>query len=143
MDLNRYPWPLGSDQYTVIHARHVIEHVADMLALMNEIHRIGAPGALVHLVTPHFSSIDSWLDPTHLRHLACNWHTIVTDQYLAAQVAPFEHVKTDLAFASGSLRGSIGRLIAGLKGRDWWEKQYAFVYPARNIFTTLRVRKGW
>ena len=143
VDFDSSPWLLKSNAYTVIHARHVIEHVAYIPSFMNEIHRIAIDGAEVHIVTPHFSSIDSWTDPTHRWHLSCNWHVPFTEKrYLADQVAGFEHVATELHFAPNSLRTLIPRLIVKLKGRDWWEKHYAFVFPARNLHTILRVKKG-
>lgn len=35
-----------------------------------EIHRMCVNGALVTVITPHFSSLASWRDPTHLHHLS-------------------------------------------------------------------------
>jgi hypothetical protein len=37
---------------------------------MAEVHRIAQPGAEVIIVTPHYSSADSYINPTHLFHLA-------------------------------------------------------------------------
>ena len=46
---------------------HVIEHVHDTLALMQELHRIAKPGAKLVARTPYGSSDDAWEDPTHVR----------------------------------------------------------------------------
>ena len=141
-DLDVIPWPLQSDTYSHIYVRHVIEHVADIPALLNEIHRIACDNALVTIITPHYSSANSWDDPTHRWHLSCKWHTGFTDdQYMAQQIGHFEHVSTDLQFSRRSLRSLIPRIMVTLAGRDWWEKHYAFVYRARNMTTQLRVRK--
>lgn len=37
---------------------------------MRELHRIGKPGALIHISTPYFSHRNAWTDFTHV-----NWFT--------------------------------------------------------------------
>lgn len=140
-NLDETPWPLPDDAYKHIYARHVIEHVADIRRFMNEIHRIGQYGAIVEIVTPHFSYLNSWEDPTHRWHLSCGWYKTFTESYLSEQVAAFEHLSTDLEF-SRSWRNKIGRLLVKLKGLSWWEKHYAFIYRATNFTTRLRVVKS-
>jgi hypothetical protein len=140
VNLDAEHWDLPTDAFREIHARHVIEHVRDPVRFMSEVHRIARDGALVRIVTPHFSSIDSWRDPTHLRHLARDWHRSFTSSYLAAQVPAFEHVETTVSFGS-SLISLAPKLISRLFGIDRWEKHFAFSMPARNISSVLRVVK--
>ena len=139
-DLDSTPWPLKSGEFTRIYARHIIEHVADVRSFMNEIHRIGHDGSIVEIVTPPFSSFDSWKDPTHRWHFSCAWYTVFTESYLTEQVLSFEHISTELTFGK-SVRSIIPRLMVRFKGYEWWEKNFAFVYQARNIITRLRIRK--
>src|SRR2546426_5093811 len=69
-DLDRYPWPLEDDRFTRIHMSHIIEHLDDPMRAMAEVYRVARDGADVLIVTPHFSSHNSYVDPTHKRHLA-------------------------------------------------------------------------
>ena len=57
--------PDGSVQQFLL--SHVIEHIADPLALMHELWRIATPGAIATLRVPHGASDDAWEDPTHVR----------------------------------------------------------------------------
>ena len=107
---------------------------------MNEIHRIARHNAEVYFYTPHFSSINSYKDPTHIWHLASGWYSIFTESYLNVQVPLFKHQKTQIIFGS-SVFNFIPKLMIKLKGVEWWEKKYAFRYNARNIITTLSVIK--
>ena len=140
LDLNNLPWDLPADHFETIYANHVIEHVASIPEFMNEVHRIAKKGATVHVATPHFSSIDSYSDPTHRWHLSSEWHAIMTDSYLQAQVLPFTHLKTKISFGK-SVFSFIPRIIIKLKGINGWGKKRAFVLRARNIETTLKVEK--
>lgn len=68
-DLDIFPWPIESNGFDLIVCREVVEHLADLVRAMEEIHRIGRPGARAHITTPHFSCSNSFTDPTHRRHL--------------------------------------------------------------------------
>ena len=69
-DLNVYPWPVEAGSYEVVIMRNFIEHVADVVKLMEEVHRVLRPGGHVLITTPHFSSVYSYQDPTHVRPLS-------------------------------------------------------------------------
>ncbi|MEZ5980219.1 MAG: methyltransferase domain-containing protein [Planctomycetota bacterium] len=138
LDLDSPPWPLPSDHFTEIHARHVIEHVHDVVAFMQEVRRIAAPGCTVTIEAPHFSSLNAFRDPTHKRYLASSWYEPFTQAYLAAQNPGFEHASTSIKHSSG-LTGAMSKVLCKLFGVEWWEKRMAFVLRARNFTTVLRV----
>ena len=120
LDLNNVPWDLPADHFEIIYAQHVIEHVASIPEFMNEVHRIAKDGATVHVVTPHFSSIDSYSDPTHRWHLSSEWHSIMTDSYLQAQVSRVTPLKAKICFGKSAL-SFITQIIIKLKGINWWK----------------------
>jgi ubiquinone/menaquinone biosynthesis C-methylase UbiE len=62
---DQYPWPLADNSFDYIILSNVIEHVSDLTPFVREVHRIGSPGAIVRVVTPHFSNPCSFADPTH------------------------------------------------------------------------------
>ena len=66
-NLNRLPWPLPSDQFEQCDLYDVIEHLEDIVAVMEEIHRVCRNGAVVRITVPHFSCANAFTDPTH-RH---------------------------------------------------------------------------
>ncbi|MBA2490927.1 MAG: hypothetical protein H0V34_04215 [Gammaproteobacteria bacterium] len=139
-NLDHTPWPLAADGYDHIIVSHLIEHVTDIPAFMNEVHRVGRHGALVEVTTPHFSSHDSYQDPTHRWHLGTLWPQIFCQGYLRSRVAPFSMVSVDVSFGK-NLRYWFPKLAIRAKGLGWWEKNYAFVYPGRDMITRLRVEK--
>lgn len=141
IDLNSPVWPLDNDTFTHVRASHVIEHVKDTQNFLKEIHRISKDGAEVLIETPHFSWIDSWNDPTHLWHFSSGWHHCLRKgQYLSFVVGEFDVIESKIEF-NKSLRSLVPRLIAKVFGQEAYEKHYAFIFPARNIHTRLRVIK--
>jgi hypothetical protein len=117
---------------------NVIEHVLDIPALMREVARVGRPGCRVHVLTPHFSSIASWRDPTHVHHLS--WFSMehfekpATRHYAGGGFAVRGR---ELKF-SRSLPGWIGRAIFALSP-ETYEKHFCFVFRARTLFFELEV----
>src|SRR5437667_5581712 len=69
-DLNKLPWPIEDNRFEQVVCSHVLEHLNDLVGTLNEIHRVSRNGARVEIITPHFSSLNSWEDPTHTRHFA-------------------------------------------------------------------------
>jgi SAM-dependent methyltransferase len=61
------PIPIADGTVSEFLLSHVIEHVRDPLALMQELWRIAEPGALATIRVPHGASDDAWEDPTHAR----------------------------------------------------------------------------
>ena len=141
-DLEIYPWPLTSNTFNRIVCRQIIEHVSDPVAFLSEVHRIGQSGATIEIYTPHFSSVNSWLDPTHRRHLAVEWcQPFVAGGYLAARTGAFELISSVPTFSRASLQGQITRCMVAMVGLRHWEKYLAFRWPARDVETHLRILK--
>jgi SAM-dependent methyltransferase len=46
---------------------HVLEHIRNILPLMQELWRVAKPGAFMTVRVPYGSSDDAWEDPTHVR----------------------------------------------------------------------------
>lgn len=59
--------PLFSNSVGEFLLSHVIEHIAEPLALMQELWRIAEPNAVMHIRVPYGSSNDAYEDPTHVR----------------------------------------------------------------------------
>jgi SAM-dependent methyltransferase len=78
-DLNQYPWTLepdGGERFMVkdesvkaLYSSHFVEHVVDLIAFMNEAHRVLEPGGLFTIRHPYQFSVWAWQDPTHVRAL--------------------------------------------------------------------------
>lgn len=82
VDLNETPWPLPDNTFLHINASHLIEHLKDLKAFMNECHRILVPGGTLYIETPIAGEDPDleFADPTHVRcyrpHTFINYMTI-------------------------------------------------------------------
>ena len=156
-DLNVYPWPLAESAFDRIICSHIVEHVADLVRFMGELHRVGQPGAQVEIVTPHFSSRFSVTDPTHVRHLGLRsfdyfaarrrlTHTWLTRAFETQFAVPDFYTAPLFAIERRHLRLARPFRWAGLQALanrfpDFYELYLTWVVPARDLYFTLRVLK--
>ncbi len=54
-NLNVYPYPFKNNEFDVVEANHVIEHLERPFEVMREICRISKPGSKIIIRVPHFS----------------------------------------------------------------------------------------
>ena len=59
--------PFHDDTFDHVFAVHVLEHVADLLGAMRELHRVLRPTGLLHVLCPLWTSPNALGDPTHVR----------------------------------------------------------------------------
>lgn len=69
VDLERFPWPWENDSIEALRCSHYVEHCPDLVAFMNECHRILTPGGELYIRCPYQHSDAAWQDPTHVRAL--------------------------------------------------------------------------
>lgn len=69
-DLEQYPWPFKDNYIDEARISHYVEHVKDLIPFMNELYRVMKPGGKCQIITPYYSSIRCWQDPTHVRAIS-------------------------------------------------------------------------
>jgi len=75
MDLNRLSplfggqkLPFPDESFDTILAIDIIEHVIDVVALMEELHRVLKPGGKLEIRTTNWKTANSFRDPTHYHY---------------------------------------------------------------------------
>jgi hypothetical protein len=143
-DLTKFPWPLDENSFEEIHLNNVIEHLPDVVRTMEEIHRVSMHEAIVHIRTPHFASLESWEDPTHVHHFAFDSFDYFCDGGARGHVrhySPkrFRMVTKRLHFGGHPLAW-IGRILFSLSPRAY-EKRWCFWFRPSTIEAHLTVMK--
>jgi SAM-dependent methyltransferase len=96
-DLNDVPWrPWTDGQFSRVWASHVLEHLPETLAMMDQIYRILDEDGIAIIEVPHYQSEGAFVDPTH-----CSFFTPHTMDYCVegtqlSQYAPY-YVKRKFA----------------------------------------------
>ena len=140
-DLNRIPWPLPSDHFREVFAYDVVEHLDNLVAVMEEIHRVCAAGGVVTITTPHFSCADAYTDPTHRHGLSCfSFHYFTGEnQWEFYSRCRFRRRKTDLYFYPSLVNKLVWRLANRFP--EAYERRWAWIFPAWFLSFELEVLK--
>lgn len=64
-DLNIIPYPFAADSVGEIIADNVLEHLNDVVAVMEELYRLCQNGAVLKISLPYYKSSGAFTDPTH------------------------------------------------------------------------------
>jgi len=141
-DLDRFPWPFEESSFDLIDCTDVIEHLEDVVRVMEEIHRVGRPGARVRIATPHYSSSNSFTDPTHRHHLGIFSFDYFTGENTWGFYSKrrFRKTRAELIFHPGLLNRIVRRIA-----RRWpaaYERRLAWIFPAWFMSIDLEILKG-
>lgn len=66
-NIEQIPWPLGSNCWDKVVATDILEHLTNVVPVVDEINRILKPGGLLELQVPQWGTVNEAIDPTHKR----------------------------------------------------------------------------
>jgi SAM-dependent methyltransferase len=135
------PLPFRSDAFAIVGAYDVVEHVQDMVRLVEEVHRVLRSGGVFRITTPHFSSSNVYADPTHKRALSLRSFDCFSDQHPLSYYskARFRVRKASLMF-KGRLVGRLMSLVAR-RWPAWYEDRLAWIFPGWFLYFELEAVK--
>ena len=138
-DLNTERLPFEDNTVTAIILDNAIEHFYDIPKVINELVRVSRKGTIIKIITPHFSSLSSWIDPTHIHHLSYfsfdHFEKSSNPQNYLGQGVKIQHKK--LSFGGGVL-GLTARLIFKISPRKY-EQKYCFIFRASTLTFNIEV----
>jgi hypothetical protein len=140
-DLNRLPWPFADNQFHEVLAYDVIEHLHDVPAAFEEIHRISTDGALVRGTVPHFSCANAFSDPTHRHYFgrfSFGYFTGESENSFYTRVR-FRERSCQIIFHPTLANKLVWRIANRYPAE--YERRWAWVFPAWFLSVELEVIK--
>jgi len=106
MDLDNpcLPLPFLDNEVEEVLATHALEHIHNLIPLMNEIYRILKPGGIFKIRVPHSGSKEAFQDPTHVRFFNENSWQYFTKE--VSQAFPGYGIKTDFVIKENAIEGA-------------------------------------
>lgn len=141
-DLDKMPWPVPKDHFREVWAYDVIEHLDDIVKIMEEINRVCADGAIVKVTVPHFSCVNAFTDPTHRHFFSTSTFDYFTGQNKFGYYAKCKFRKR---IASLIFHPSlINRIVQWFANRwkETYERRWAWIFPAWFLYFELEVIKN-
>lgn len=144
-NLDKFPYPFKTNTFSKIIADDILEHLDNIPKVLEEIHRISINGAVLQVTTGHFSSVDSFTDPTH-KH----FFTTRTFDYFIPKTDLHKYKyskaifkKRNIVLGPKNSNNPFIKLILALINRHQvtYEKRFAFIFPVGVIYYDLEVVK--
>jgi SAM-dependent methyltransferase len=141
-DLNRRPWPFSDGRFAEVWAYDVLEHLDDVVAAMEEVHRVCAPGAVVRVTVPHFSCANAFTDITHRHYFGwASFHYFTGENEFPFYTrARFRRRAAQIVFRPTLLNKAVWRLANRFPAA--YERRWAWMFPAWFLSFELEVVKG-
>jgi SAM-dependent methyltransferase len=141
-DLDEFPYPLNDSSFSTIECLDVIEHVSNIPSVMDEFHRILEPDGVLRITTPHFSSANSFVDPTHKWHLSCFSFDFFCEEHDLSYYSEsrYQMKARHLQFQGGRLNRSLVSRFAN-KFPKFYEERLAWIMPAWFLYFELKAIK--
>lgn len=142
-NLDQIPYPFEDNEFSEIECFDVIEHLSNLPATLEELHRILKPSGVLKITTPHFSCANSYIDPTHKFHLSyfsfdyfCDEHTL---SYYSKVRYKIKH--RYIQFQGGRLNRSVISRLANKFPMNY-EQRWAWIFPAWFLYFELEAIKS-
>jgi SAM-dependent methyltransferase len=75
-DLNKFPYPFQANEFDLVEAYQCLEHLNNLVRVMEEIYRITKNKARIIIEVPHYQSPSAWCSATHKQQFS---HTTFND----------------------------------------------------------------
>jgi len=145
-DLNQFPYPLEDSSFDEIYLDNVIEHLSDVIKVMEEVYRVSADNALVKVIVPYFRSRWACIDPTH-----CHFFSVDSFAYFDPDEEIFRRYNYSLArfkvervVFNETIPGGLFKRLMVMIGNRWprgYEGRLSHLYPLDDITFYLRAMK--
>ena len=138
------PYPFADDSFDEVKCYNALEHVADFVATVAEIHRILRPGGVLKVLCPHYSGPDAYRDPTHRTFFAWTTFDMFTGglSYGSPHSGKFAIRRRMFGMPEGG-RGGLWAIPKAFGNRfpDAYERYFCWMMPAKAIYYELVAQK--
>lgn len=145
-DLNSFPYPLPDSEFDEIYVDNVLEHLDDVIRVVEELHRISKPGALVKVIVPYFRARWAYIDPTHRHFFTVDSFSYFDPHHLHCQLYDYSLARFSvekLVFNESLKNGLFKRIVlfAANLSPHIYERFLSHLYPLDDLTFYLRAIK--
>ena len=149
-DLDIFPYPFDGSTFDTVYADNVLEHLEDVIAVMEELHRITKAGGTVKVIVPYFRAKWAFIDPTHRHFFTIDSFSYFDPSHIHNKLYNYSKatftvekiVFNENVVYNGILRCFVGPVKAMANAWPWaYETFLSHLFPLDSLSFYLRVIK--
>jgi SAM-dependent methyltransferase len=145
-DMNKTPYPFEDNTFDFVYMDNIIEHVNDIIEVMEEVYRITKNGAKVKIIVPYFRSLYAFIDPTHKHFFTTMSFNYFEPGHKFNQLYKYSNAQfkvLSVVFDENMGHSLIGKIIAGIANRKpgLYEYRLSHLYPLKTLTYNLQTVK--
>lgn len=137
-DLNSVPYPFDDSVFDEIIADNVIEHLDNVILIMEELSRISKVSATIKVIVPYFRSKWAYIDPTHRHHFTVDSFAYFDPEHIISKLYKYSQVRykvQKVVFNEQFKNGFIKSIVISLANR-WpgrYETYFSHLFPLDDL----------
>lgn len=145
-DLNVFPYPFKGGEFEYVYADNVVEHLDDVIKVMEELHRITKNGATVKIIVPYWRSVYSCIDPTHKHFFTTMSFDYFVEGHKFSTLYKYSKARfkiKKLVFDEDMPHGAISRMVTKFANKrpSTYEYKFSHFYPLNSLTFYLETVK--
>ena len=130
-DLHDCPWPFRDNQFKEIICHHVLEHLNDLPAVMNELYRVCHPDGSIYIEVPHHSSWCANVPDHKLRFNYFAFDTYIYDKTTWRTGKKFRLLNREVTFHRAIRRWGLQKIFNASPME--YERFWTYIFPAEHL----------
>jgi len=137
-DLNSLPYPFDDSFFDGIHADNIIEHLDDVVKVMEELSRISKAGASIKIIVPYFRAKWAYIDPTHRHQFTVDSFSYFDSDHIHSKLYSYSQARFKIEkviFNETLQNGILKSLMVSIANR-WplrYETYLSHLFPLDNL----------
>ncbi len=145
-NLDQFPYPFADSRFDEVYLDNVLEHLENVISVVEELHRITKPGGMVKIIVPYFRSRWAFIDPTHKNFFTADSFSYFDPSHSHSKVYPYSIARFQIEkkIFNETIRRGIFMTIIKTLANVWpwrYEKYLSHVLPLDDLSFYLRVIK--
>lgn len=140
------PYPFETSTADEIVMDNSLEHLDNPIQVLEELHRVGKPGALIVIHVPYFRAHWAYNDPTHKRFYSVETFAHFDPAHPYSKLYPYSPAQftvESVTFNERIARGPLATIVKAVANR-WptrYEQHLSHLFPLDELTFRLRVIK--
>ncbi|MFA4903601.1 MAG: hypothetical protein WC600_12770 [Desulfobaccales bacterium] len=137
-DLNSVPYPFEDSLFDEIIADNIIEHLDNVILVMEELARISKVGASIKIIVPYFRSKWAYIDPTHRHFFTAESFAYFEEENIISKLYKYTQVRFNVnkVVFNESLKNGFIKSIVIFFANRWpvrYETYLSHLYPLDDL----------